>query len=107
MLTIDDYRRWLHDCLTMGIPALSLDTSAQILAVIHSLGNNEQMTHSPQFLAEVDYIRTRFHIDGGETPDSEIVPLIKEYIGLIEESDHVPRWAEKIFRERYGIKLYR
>lgn len=106
MLTIDDYKRWLHDCMTVGIPAISLDTSARILAVVCVLGNNENMVMSSKCRADLEYIQKRFGIDGGEVPDKEIIAPLKEYISELEKADEVPLWAEKIFKERYGIKLY-
>ena len=106
MLTIDDYKRWLHDCLTMEIPAISLDTCARILAIICVLGNNENIVMSPKCKADLEYIQKRFGIDGGETPDSEIVPPLKEYVSELEKAKEVPQWALKIFKDRYGIKLY-
>lgn len=106
MMTIDDYKAWLRDCLTIGIPALSLDTSARILAVVCVLGNNENMALSPKCRAELEYIQKRFGIDGGETPDSDIIDPLKQYISELEKATEVPKWAEKIFKERYGIKLF-
>lgn len=47
MMTIDDYKRWLESFRQIGIPAISIDTSARILAVVYSLGNNEQMVLCP------------------------------------------------------------
>lgn len=106
MLTIDDYKRWLRDCLTIGLPAISTDTSARILAVVCVLGNNENMVMSPKCRAELEYIQKRFGIDGGEVPAAEIIPLLKQYVAELEKATEVPQWAEKIFKERYGIKLY-
>ena len=106
MLTIDDYKRWFHDCLTIGIPAISLDTSARILAVVCVLGNNENMVMSPKCRADLEYIQKRFGINGGEVPDAEIITPLKEYISGLEKTTEVPSWTEKIFKERYGIKLY-
>lgn len=106
MLTIEDYKNWLHDCLTIGIPALSLDTSARILACVCVLGNNENIVMSPQCKADLEYIQSRFGINGGEIPDSDIINPLKEYITELEKAKEVPKWAEKIFKERYGIKLY-
>lgn len=61
---------------------------------------------SPKCRAELEYIQKRFHIDGGEVPDSEIIEPLKEYIAELEKATEVPKWAEKIFKDRYGIKLY-
>lgn len=107
MMTIDDYRRWLESFRQLGLPAISVDTSAKVLAAVHSLGNNEQMVLSPQLRADLEYMQKVFGIDGGETPKPEIIEPLKHYIDEIENSDTVPGWAEKLFKERYGIKIYK
>ena len=107
MLTIDDYTRWLDSFRQVGIPAISTDTSARVLATVHSLGNNEQMALCPQLRADLEYIQKVFGIDGGETPDSRIIGPLKRYIREIEESEDCPKWAEKLFKDRYGIKIYK
>lgn len=107
MMTIDDYKRWLESFRQMGLPAISTDTSARILATVHSLGSNEQMALCPKLRADLYYIKAVFHIDGGEVPAVEIIEPIKRYIDEIESSEAVPQWAEKLFKERYGIKIYK
>lgn len=107
MLSIDDYKRWLESFRQIGLPAISVDTSAKVLATVHSLGNNEQMVLSPQLRADLEYMQKVFGIDGGETPAPEIIEPLKHYIKEIENSDTVPEWAEKLFKERYGIKIYK
>lgn len=107
MMTIDDYRRWLESFRQIGFPAISTDTSARILAIVHSLGNNEQMVLCPQLRADLDYIRKVYHIDGGEIPSAEIIEPLKRYITDIEESETLPKWAEMLFKQRYGIKIYK
>lgn len=107
MMTIDDYKRWLESFRQLGLPAIGTDTSARILAVVHSLGNNEQMALCPKLRADLRYIQDVFGIDGGEIPKAEIVGPLREYINEIENSDTVPEWAEKLFKERYGIEIYK
>lgn len=106
MLTPDDYKRWLRDCLTMGIPAITLDTSARILAIVCVLGNNEQIVMSPQCILDLEYLQERFHIKGGESPNPAIIQPLKKYIAELERADKLPKWAKTLFKERYGIKLY-
>ena len=112
---------WNKTCLQAGIPALSMDTSARILAVIYVHGNNEEMTHNTTFLADVKYIQKRFGISGGRTPDADFSMALKEYIKELEDFErehkddtpengvafkaHVPQWAVLLFKERYNIKL--
>lgn len=107
MMTIEDYKRWLESFRQLGLPAISTDTSARILAIVHSLGNNEQMVLCPQLRADLEYMQKVFGINGGETPKAEIIEPIKHYICEIENSDTLPIWAGKLFKERYGIKIYK
>lgn len=107
MMTIDDYKRWLDTFRAAGLPAISTDTSARILAVVHSLGNNENMVLCPKLRADLDYMQNVFGIQGGETPSLEIVSPLKEYINELEAATDVPKWADKLFQDRYGIKLYK
>lgn len=106
-MTVDDYKRWLESFRQVGFPGISTDTSARILAVVHSLGNNERMVMSPKLRADLDYIQDVFHIKGGETPKPEIIGPLKSYISELEECDTVPMWAEKLFMDRYSIKIYK
>ena len=107
MMTIDDYRRWLESFRQIGLPAICLDTSARILAIVHSLGNNAQITHCPQLIADLDYIRKVYNVDGGEVPSAQIVKPLQHYITDIEESDTLPKWCDRLFKQRYGIQLYK
>lgn len=106
-MTIDDYKRWLESFRQLGLPAIGTDTSARILAVVHSLGNNEQMALCPKLRADLRYIQDVYGIDGCETPKAEIVGPLREYINKLETSDTVPEWAKKLFQGRYGITIFK
>lgn len=100
-----------NTALQAGIPVISLDNAARILAVLYVHGNNEFMVHSDKFHVEINYLQKRFKIDGGEVPDKSIIPKLRQYIEELEmfEQTHpelrYPEWADKLFRERYGFKL--
>ena len=79
------YKDWLGAFASIGTPAISRDTAARILAVVYVHGNNEAMTYNRKFLTEIEHIKQMYHIDGGETPDADIVMLIKRYIGELEQ----------------------
>ncbi len=106
MLTIEDYRKWLASFEAAGIPAITTDTSARIMAVVCVLGNNEAMVFNQKFLADKDYICRRFHLRGGETPSAEFAATLRGYIRELEQAEELPAWAEKLFRERYNMKIY-
>lgn len=106
MLKIEDYAKWLQSCEAIGIPAITTDTCAKILAVTLELGNNEFMVLNQKFQLDIKYICRRFYIEGGESPKPEIIEPLKHYVNLLKEAKSLPEWAEKVFRERYGMKLY-
>lgn len=106
---------WNDVCLSAGIPSLSADTCARILAVIYVHGNNAEMVYCPKLLTDLEYIKKRFGIDGGETPSTDIIPSLRGYIKELydyaeahqaERSDMKPDWAVNMFRDMYGINLY-
>ena len=121
MLTIDDYKRWLKDCLSVGLPAISIDTSARIMAVLYEYGNNEGFTFNQKFLAEKDYIQDRFGLREMMVPDKDFVILLKQYIKELElyqkvhkndqrDNEHpyrsiAPDWAPKLLKDRYNMKF--
>lgn len=107
MLTIDDYKQWLDSFFQLGLPAISVETSARVLAVVCTLGNNEQMDHCPQLMADIEYMRKAYHLNGGEVPEVSIVKPLQKYIAEIEDSGELPEWAEELFKQRYGVKIYK
>ena len=111
---------WNEACLAAGIPAITKDTGARLMAVLYVHGNNEYMTHCQAFLDDLDYVRKRFKVEGGEIPDVEFTRLVKYYVWELQEYEeehkgertssglferHIPNWAKDLFMERYGIKL--
>lgn len=106
-MTIEDYKQWLASFEALGLPAIDTDTCARILAVVYTLGNNEQIDYCPQCMADIAYMRRRFHLNGGEIPDSEIVEPFQCYVHEIETTDNIPEWAERLFKKRYGVKIYK
>ena len=118
---IDDiYDQWLESSLTAGIPAISTDTCARILAIIGILGGSmEAFTHNRKLIAEWKYAQKKFNILGGETPDKEGAELMRKYYNELqdyyetapknEESSSPlavihPEWVVDLMRNRYGIE---
>ena len=63
-------RDWLEACEQVGIPAITTDTSARIMAIMYVHGGGEEeMVFNQKFVNDVKYIQRRFHIQGGEAPD--------------------------------------
>lgn len=106
--------------LAVGIPAITLDTSARIYAVLYVHGNREEFVLNDNFVADIRYIQERFRVSGGETPDADFVSALNKYIKALQdyERDHasestgecvfkasIPPWAANLFKERYNIKL--
>ena len=65
---------WNETCLRAGLPSISRDTSARIMAVLHvESGCTTAVTHSPKLRADLKYIQRRFGLEGGTTPDAAFV----------------------------------
>lgn len=118
----DLYKQWLKTCYSAGIPAISTDTCARIMAVLYEYGNNEGFTFNAKFLADKEYIEKRFHIYGtGVVDDTEFVMLLKGYIKELQDyqeahknDEHegsngfrpiAPEWAPRLLKERYNMNF--
>lgn len=111
-------RDWLEACEQMGIPAITTDTSARIMAIVYVHGGGEEeMVLNQKFVNDVQYIQRRFKIQGGEVPRAEFVEIMRGYIKELEKyikhcvkvnkSDtNIPEWAHKLMKDRYGMKLH-
>lgn len=115
------YSDWLEAFAAIGTPVIGRDTAARILAVTYVHGNNEALVYNDKYLQDIHHIQQMYHVEGGESPDADLVILIKHYVSELEkyreehdndlnESDAVfknkaPEWAKKLFKEKYGIKL--
>lgn len=112
--------KWNDACLSLGIPSLTKDTCARIMAVLFVHGNNEAFVLNNHFVADAKYIQERFCLYGTGIPtDFEFINLLKGYIKELDEynetnknkvegclfSDAKPEWAIKLFKEMYNIKI--
>ena len=108
-------RDWLEACEQMGIPAITTDTSAKIMAIVYVHGGGEEeMVLNQKFVNDVQYIQRRFHIQGGEVPDAEFVGTMQGYVKELEaymkdkryDETAIPDWAHRLMKDRYGMKLH-
>lgn len=98
--------------LNAGLSIVSRDTAARILSVIGLQGGDERIALSNKCRCDLDFIRQRYHINGGEVPDILVVRLIKRYTkecqNYTKEHDgEWPQWVNDLFFERYGFKPYK
>lgn len=112
---------WNKTCMSANIPAISMDTCARILAVVYVHGNNESFVYNKSFLSDLQYVKERYRLQGGEIPNADFCELVKKYVAKLEsyiedhKSDncdnsaifksHIPNWAAELFYDRYKIKL--
>lgn len=108
-------RDWLEACEQMGIPAITTDTSARLMAIVYVHGGGEEeMVLNQKFVNDMQYIQRRFHIEGGERPDETFVATLQHYVRELEayvkeskgESTSIPDWAHRLMKDRYGMKLH-
>lgn len=98
-------KKWNDMCLQLGIPSLSVDTSARLMAILMHFGNNESFVLSPNFRADCEYIQKRYHINGGETPSVDFVANLQFYSKQVENLAEPPLWAKKLFKDMYDINI--
>ena len=111
---------WNNACRQTDIPAISLDTSARILAVLHvEEGGITAVTHSPKLRADLKYIQRRFGLFGGATPDAAFAQTFRRYVREIEMHQRLsagrtdltpaeqawPAWARRLYRDSYNVNL--
>ena len=99
-------QQWNEACLQTGIPALTLATSARLMAILMHYGNNEALVLSPNFRADCEYIQKRYHIEGGESPDKEFLEAFRPIEKELRDLDKPPGWAVKLMMEMYNIKIF-
>lgn len=120
-LTGDTLRTaWNETCLRAGLPSISRDTSARIMAVLHvESGCTTAVTHSPKLRADLKYIQQRFGFMGGSTPNAALVQPFIRYVHEIEMHQRLsagrtdltpaerawPEWARSLYRENYNVEL--
>ena len=91
--------------LAAGLPLLTSDTAAKILAALLQFGGgNEAVVFSSHLRADLHYITERWGIKGGESPDPDMVEAIKRYREEMGDGEP-PQWVIDLFAERYHVKL--
>ena len=100
------YMGMLNDALTVGLPIISTDTAARLMAITYVYGGgNETLALSPKFQCDCKYIQKKFGIQGGEVPDAKFATFLQTYVKELENSKECPQWVHDIMKKRYNIKL--
>lgn len=115
------YQQWLEACQQCDLPAITTDTAARLMAVLHEYGNNEGFTYNQKFLADKEYIQDRFGLREMMVPEPKFHLLLRQYIKELqayqeahrddpEDVKHpyrsmAPDWAPQLLKERYNMKF--
>lgn len=100
------YMGILNDALTVGLPIISTDTAARLMAITYVYGGgNETLVLSPKFQCDCKYIQKRFGIQGGEIPEADFASTLRSYVKELENSKVCPQWVHDLMKRRYNIKL--
>ena len=100
------YMGILNDALTIGLPIISTDTAARLMAITYVYGGgNETLVLSQKFQCDCKYIQKRFGIQGGEIPDADFASTLRSYVKELENSKVCPQWVHDLMKRRYNIKL--
>ena len=107
------YAAILESGLKTGLPVISADTCAKLLAIVYA-SNSEMVTHCPKMVLDCGYAQKRFHIEGSEVVDADFAEKLRGYVRDIEREIEetkketgcykMPEWCNEFVRERYGIK---
>lgn len=118
---IAEYKKLLNTCMNAGLKIIGVDLAARILSVVHLCSNNELFVYDEKLRADLDFICKFYHIGGAETPNVEIVELVKKYSAEIEKhfekidsgdglltkkEDKYPQWCIDLMKKRYNINLF-
>ena len=100
------YMGILNDALTVGLPIISTDTAARLMAITYVYGGgNEALVLSSKFQCDCKYIQKKFGIQGGEVPDAKFATFLQTYVKELENSKVCPQWVHDLMKRRYNIKL--
>ena len=100
------YMGMLNDALAVGLPIISTDTAARLMAITYVYGGgNETLVLSPKFQCDRKYIQKKFGIQGSEIPDADFVSTLRSYVKELENSKVCPQWVHDLMKRRYNIKL--
>ena len=100
------YMGILNDALTVGLPIISTDTAARLMATTYVYGGgNEALVLSPKFQCDCKYIQKKFGIQGSEVPDAKFATFLQTYVKELENSKECPQWVRDLMNRRYNIKL--
>ena len=100
------YMGMLNDALAVGLPIISTDTAARLMAITYVYGGgNGTLVLSPKFQCDCKYIQKKFGIQGGEVPDADFASTLRSYVNELENSKECPQWVNDLMNKRYNIKL--
>lgn len=104
-------KQWNEACLAADIPSLSTETCAMILAVVYMCDSDENIVMNQKLQADIDYIKKRFHIEGGKIPDMYLGQAVNAYITTnveaITKDGDWPLFIKDLFEEYYNIELHK
>lgn len=110
------YEQMMKSALMAGLPVISKDTAARILAAIYVYGGeNEEVVSSMRLRVDLNYISDRFGIRGCGTLPADMYAILRKYVEELEDyvrshkSDSLygdrPEWVEELFLRRYGFEI--
>lgn len=120
-MTENLYKQWTESLQDIGLKPIPDDTCCRLLAILYVFGgNSEFFTHHPKLLIDIKYAQTRLNLEGGKTPNAELIPFLQEYIKDLESAveaapykangsyvyeKDLKSWAIDFMKRRYNIKL--
>jgi hypothetical protein len=87
-----------------GLKIIPDDKCCQLLAWLHICGGeNEQVVFNEKLNAALLYAQRRLNLLGGERPNAELLPALRNYIKSVSCRNNPPEWVIALEKE-YGIQ---
>lgn len=114
----DFYERLAASSKAAGLPIISGDWACKLLAWLYAFGGgNEAVVFNDALYRDIKFAQKRLNLEGGEIPNTELLPKLQGYLREVEpylsaptdaEGNSkpfvVPEWVKEIC-ERYGLKI--
>ena len=109
---MENFRKAMYAaCRQMGMAIVPMDVGARVMAFVGLASGDERICLSPRMKCELEHLQELYHIKGGETPDTDFVALVQQYIKELKDyadthNGKFPQWLNELIWERYGFKPY-
>lgn len=105
------YEQLLETAEYVDLKIIPDERCCQLIAWVYEIGGyTEESTHNEKLRTDIFTAQKRLNLLGGETPNIELLPKLKEYLkqlnDFVNEKIEKPKWMVD-FENYYEIKKYK